>query len=56
MLYTKKAIYYPMFIAHANASRLLQMFYVISVVPLTLTPKYNTFIFLNHDLDVELVQ
>ena len=56
MLYTKKAIYYPMFLAHANASRLLQMFYVTSVVPLTLTPKYSTFIFLNHNLDVELVQ
>jgi hypothetical protein len=32
-------------VSHANASRLLQMFYVTSVVPLTLTPKYNTFIF-----------
>ena len=56
MLYTKKAIYYPMFLAHANASRLLQMFYVTSIVPLTFTPKYNTFIFLNHNLDVEPVQ
>ena len=45
-----------MLLAHANASRLLQMFYVISIVPLILTPIYNTFIFLNHNLDVELVQ
>ena len=27
------------------------MFYVTSIVPLTLIPKYNTFIFLNHNLE-----
>ena len=35
----------------SNASRLLLIFYVTSIVPLTLTHKYNTFIFLNHNLE-----